>query len=314
MAFHYLHCSPRAVHWGFLDASLPDVLSIDSGDVVRIDTVSSGESRLPEERARFEVLPDHLEVIRTCVPRLGPHILTGPVGVHGAEPGDVLHVKILSVELRQNWAWNEISSGSGLLAELELDPEMITLPIDREEGLVHLPWGRVVSAAPFFGVMAVKPPKQAGAVTSLIPGVFGGNLDIRWLRPGAEICFPVHHPGAGFSVGDGHAIQGDGEVNGTAAETALTGEFHCVLEKNASHLPFPYAVLPGRVMTLAVDESLDKAAELALRQAVELLGLRYGLNSRTAYRHCSLLGHLGVSQVVNVKRGVHCLVDVEGLS
>jgi len=313
MRNHYLPCNPETVHWGFLAAALPNVLVISPGDEVRIDTLSGGASRLPRDRSRHRVLAEHESVIAACSPRLGPHILTGPIGVQGAEPGDVLRVQILGAELRQNWGWNEIVRDGGILPELESDSEVVTLPIDLPTATIHLPWGPRAAAAPFFGVMAVKPPADYGEVTSLIPGVFGGNMDIRELKPGAELCFPVHSAGAGFSVGDGHALQGDGEVVGTAVETALTGSFKFELDKRAAQVRFPYARMADRLLTLAVDEDLARAAKEAVSQAVRLLGLHFGLSASEAYRHCSLLGDLSISQLVNVKKGVHFSVRVDGL-
>jgi acetamidase/formamidase len=313
MAAHHLTCTPTTTHWGFLDASLPDVLCISPGDRVRIDTVSGAASRLPADRSRFPVLPDHLTVIKACHPYLGPHILTGPIGIRGAEPGDVLRIQIERIELRQNWGWNEIARGDGLLPELEGESEVITLPIDIESGDVLLPWGGRVAAAPFFGVLAVKPPTTDGAISSLIPGVFGGNVDSRLLRAGTQVCFPIHSLNAGVSVGDGHALQGDGEVVGTAVETALTGEFTFELEKNTAPGRFPYAWVPGGLLTLAMDEDLDRAAEEAVRQAVALLNQYFTISKRDAYRHCSLRGNLAISQLVNVKKGVHFVVSVEEL-
>lgn len=313
MAHHHLRATPTTVHWGHLDADLEPVLEIDRGDVVRMDSVSGGRDRLPPDRSEHPVLEDHLAILEACTPDLGPHILTGPIAVRGADIGDLLLVDILSVDLRQNWGWNEICPGDGALPELEDRTEVMTIPIDLRQREILLPWGERMKAHPFFGIMAVQPPDGTGRVTSVIPGVFGGNMDVRHLGEGATLCFPVHQRGGGFSAGDGHALQGDGEVVGTAVETSLAGTFRFDVERGAAFLPFPFAELDGRFLTMAFDEDLDLAATCAIRQAIDILESRYGLSRREGYRHTSLCGNLAISQMVNKKKGVHLSVDVTPL-
>ncbi|WP_067674823.1 acetamidase/formamidase family protein [Tsuneonella dongtanensis] len=308
-----LPASPATTHWGFLDPHLPAVVTVNPGDVVVVNTVSSGEDRMPKDRERFGILSDHLEIVATTASDMGPHILTGPIAIEGAQPGDLLSVSVLDIRLRQNFAWNEIGPGSGVLPELEPDVDLLILPVDPQGGTIEFPWGSTVKARPFFGVMAVQPPSELGRVSSLIPGVFGGNMDIRLFGPGATVHFPVYQSGAGFSCGDGHAIQGDGEVNGTAAETALSGTFRFDLVPGGALLPFPWGERDGILITMAVDEDLELAAKQALRQAVLLLGDRFGLSSGEAYRHASLATDLSISQLVNVRKGVHCAIDVSML-
>jgi acetamidase/formamidase len=246
-------------------------------------------------------------------PSWDPHILTGPIGVSGARSGDLLAVTVEEISLCQNWGWNEIHSGDGVLPTLEKNDEVIAVPIDLATSEVVLPWGGRIPAQPFFGVMAVKPPRSTGPITSLIPGIFGGNMDVRLLGAGTTIYFPVHCLGAGFSVGDGHALQGDGEINGTAVETAMTGVFRFEVLRQAATVPFPFAMTADRLIAIAVHEDLNIAAVEVLRQAVQLLEEHFGLSSREAYRHASLCGNLIVSQLVNIKKGIHCSVDISTL-
>jgi acetamidase/formamidase len=132
---HRIAATPATVHWGFLDAALACVLEIESGDRLCIETVSGGKARLPADHERFGVLPDHLAILEACSPDLGPHILTGPVHIRGAEPGNVLRVFIEAIKLRQNWGWNEIAGGCGLLPEHEALAETLTIPIDLQAGV-----------------------------------------------------------------------------------------------------------------------------------------------------------------------------------
>lgn len=268
---------------------------------------------MPSDRVRFDVLADHLEVLDACAPKMGPHILTGPVHILGAEPGQLLMVRIDSITFRQNWGWIEIVGGGGAIPELESVEEVVTIPIDLATQKIALPWGAQVKAAPFFGILAVKPRTRDGVLSSVAPDYFGGNIDVRELQAGAEVFFPINCPGAGFFVGDGHAIQGDGEIVGTAVETALTGEFTFAVTENLSGIALPFALLPGRFITMAFDESIDRSVAIAIRYAIKLLTTRWGLSARDAYRHCSLFGNLSISQIVNIKKGVHFSVSTENL-
>jgi acetamidase/formamidase len=315
MAAHTLLCTPATLHWGMLDADIPDVLTIAPGDSVEIETFSGDRSRLPVDRERFQVLERHLAVIEICTPFSAhcPNILTGPIHITGAEPGDLLAVQVEDVVLLQNWGWNQLYPGDGVLPELEDCDEVMTIPIDPEKGEVELPWGGRMPAQPFFGIMAVKPDHHDGPVHSLKPGTFGGNMDIRLLGRGATVFFPVLQKGAGFSVGDGHALQGDGEVCGTAVETSLKGRFNFRLIKKGAMTRFPFAEIPEHILTTAVDADLNVAIRETLAQAIRVLTARYKITEKDAYRHCSLCGDLALPQVVNVNKGVYLKVPVAAL-
>ena len=157
------------------------------------------------------------------------HILTGPIAVKGAAPGDVLEVDILDVQLRQDWGYNLIRPLAGTLPDDFHETRLINIPLDRKRMVGRLPWGLDLPLAPFFGVMGVAPPPAWGRITSLIPRAMGGNLDNKELGAGAKLYLPVFVPGALFSCGDGHGVQGDGEVCVTAIETALQGRFRLTL-------------------------------------------------------------------------------------
>lgn len=310
---HQLPSTPETIHWGYLSAEIEPVLTMQSGHYITIDTVSGGKAKLPENKEDFEILTDHKKILRKRKPKLGPHILTGPVFVEGAMPGDLLAVDILGAEFRQNWGWNEIETGTGVMPELEESAEIITIPIETRRGMVKLPWGeKKIKAQPFFGFMGVMPRPEGGKLSSLIPGYFGGNMDIRLFGPSTRVYFPVSVEGAGFSVGDGHALQGDGEVCGTAVETALTGAFRIHVKDNIG-VRFPFMVTVGKMVATAVAEDLDSAISLAMNEAILLLGHYYDLSETEAYRHLSLLGDVRISQLVNSVKGIYIVIHTEGL-
>ena len=215
---HTLLPTPQTVHWGHLDAAIPAVLEIESGDTVEIDTVSGGFNDVAD--------PSHMRsahrLIAQQVPQImGPHILTGPIAVKGAMPGDTLEVRILDIELTEDWGWNVIRPLKGTLPEDFPHLSRRVIAIDRQAQVARLAWGADIPLRPFFGIMGVAPPPSYGRVSSIEPREYGGNIDNKELTPGSSLFLPVFVPGAHFSVGDGHAVQGDGEVCLTALETCM---------------------------------------------------------------------------------------------
>jgi acetamidase/formamidase len=307
MSRHYvLRAGPETCHWGFFDAGLKPVLTVDSGDSVTLDSVSGGPDVLPPA-GRFAVLPEHLAIHRGLAPQLGAHILTGPIAVAGAEPGDVLQIEILSIDCRQNWGYTRIRPLSGTLPEDFPVRRIWHSAIDRQAGTATLPWGAELELAPFFGVMGVAPPPHYGAVTSIVPREFGGNMDLKELTAGTTLYLPVWAPGALFSAGDGHGVQGDGEVCVTALETALSGTFRLVLRKDLA-FGLPRAETRTHLITMGFDEDLDDAAKIALRQMIKLVGERLGLAAEDAYMFCSLAVDLRVTQLVDGNKGIHAML------
>jgi acetamidase/formamidase len=303
---HTLHASPSTCHWGYFDAALKPVLTVRSGDFVTIETVSGGADVLPAPP--LEVLPEHREVLRTHTPAFGGgHILTGPVAVEGAQPGDVLEVRIHAIDFRQNWGWTRIVPLRGTLPEDFPERRTWHTQIDRQRGIGTLPWGQEISLAPFFGVMGVAPRPVYGAVSTIQPREFGGNIDLKELTAGAILRLPVWAEGALFSTGDGHGVQGDGEVCLTALETALTGTFELTLRRDL-RLTMPRAETPTHHITLGLDEDLDDAAKQALRDMIKLLGELAGLSPQDAYMLSSLGVDLHVTQLVDGNKGVHAML------
>ncbi len=307
MAKHHLAASPQTAHWGYFDAKLKPALTIASGDRVTIESVSGPAEVLPP--SGFHVPPELL-AIHAAEPGIpfGPHILTGPVAIEGAEPGDVLEVRILDVELRQDWGYNFCRPLAGTLPDDFPTYHLMHIPLDKERMIGRLPWGLELPLKPFFGVMGVAPPPSWRRCTSIIPRAFGGNLDNKELVAGATLFLPVFVAGALFSCGDGHGVQGDGEVNVTAIETALSGTFEFVLRKDLP-LTYPRAETASHVITFGMDPSLDRCAETALRHMIALIAERTGLSREDAYALCSLAADLRITQTVNQHKGVHCMLE-----
>ena len=307
MAHHHLPANPNTVHWGYWDGSLAPVLTVRSGDWVTIDTLSGEPADLPAPTSGFCVLPDHREVLNAGRGGPGPHLLTGPIAVAGARAGDVLEVRIREVMLRQDWGWNLQLPLHGTLPEDFPDARLIHVPIDARNKRARLPWGQELELQPFFGNFGVAPPSAWGRLSSKEPRAFGGNMDNKELGPGATVYFPVFVDGALFSVGDGHALQGDGEVCLTAIETALSGTFELIVRKDLK-LSLPRAETAEMWITMGFDEDLDDAVKIALRDMIRLLGEISGLHPQDAYSLCSIAADLRVTQTVDGNKGIHCML------
>ncbi len=306
MKSHHLTASVEHCHWGWFEAALPPVLRVASGDRVVIDSVSGGPDALPP--AGFHVPPELHDIHARSARPMPGHILTGPVFVDGAEPGDTLEVRIVDVKLRQDWGYNVIRPLAGTLpADFDDTSRLINIPLDAKTMKGRLPWGLDLPLHPFFGVMGVAPPPRWGRISSIVPRAHGGNIDNKELGPGTSLHLPVHVPGALFSCGDGHAAQGDGEVCTTAIETALAGTFELIVHKNTS-LAYPRGETATHWITMGMDPDLDQCMAMALRDMIELLGEKAGLSRADAYTLCSLAVDFRITQTVNVHRGVHAMV------
>ncbi|WP_298883527.1 acetamidase/formamidase family protein [uncultured Bradyrhizobium sp.] len=307
MTHHHLHASAETCHWGFFEARLKPVLRVASGDEVTIDTISGGPEVIPD-RGRFHVPPEMSEVHAKPDRMVPGHILTGPIAVDGTEPGDVLQIDILDIQLRQDWGWNLIKPLAGTLPDDFHETRLLNIPLDRERMVGRMPWGLDLPLKPFFGVMGVSPPPGWGRISSLVPRAMGGNLDNKELGSGATLYLPVFVPGAMFSCGDGHGVQGDGEVCVTAIETALQGRFRLTLRKDLQ-FTYPRAETPTHYITMAMDPDLDQCAVRALRDMIVLLGETRNLSREDAYTLCSLAADLRVTQTVNGSKGIHCMIE-----
>jgi acetamidase/formamidase len=306
MAHHRIEAGPETVHWGYFDAALPPLVTIDSGDTVTISTVSGGPEMMPPPPL---VVPPALAAVQAAhKPKLPGHICTGPVAIRGAKAGQVLEVRIRDIELHYHWGYNFSGPLRGALPDDFPEMHLIHIPLDKERMTGRLPWGHELPLAPFFGVMAVAPPSAWGSVSTLPPRRNGGNLDNKELVAGTTLYLPIHVDGALFSVGDGHGAQGDGEVCITAIETGLVGTFELIV-RDDMRLTWPQAETPTHVMTMAFDPDLDTCVTIALRDMLDLIAARTGLSKQEAYQLCSLAADLRVTQVVNGSKGIHVMLD-----
>lgn len=313
MTAHRLDPTPQTVHWGFFDATLKPAITVAPGEQVTIRTVSGGADVIPPASTGLAVLPEHRRIVDELKPVLPGHILTGPVAIEGAEPGDVLEVRIDDVRLIQDWGWNANRPLRGALPHRFPEGRLLQIPINRNARTATCPWGSVVPLRPFFGVMGVAPRPSYGRISTIEPREYGGNIDNRELVPGTVLYLPIFVQGGLFSTGDGHACQGDGEVNLTALETALEGDFTFHLHKRRK-LPRPRAVTPSHLITMAFDPDLDDAATRAMEDMIDLLGAVAGLAANDAYALCSLACDLRITQVVDGNKGVHAMLPFDVLA
>lgn len=314
MASHELKPTTENVRWGVFDASIPAVLTVRSGDTVVIETVSGAADVMPPAESGLVVSP-YLKAIHASVPRRGVHIITGPVAIAGAEPGDMLEVRINDISPNSDWGYAGMRPLVGTLPEDFPETYIAHLPVDRARGVCTTPWGAELPLAPFFGVMGVAPPPAYGALNTKEPREHGGNLDNKELVAGSCLFLPVFVPGANFSVGDGHGLQGDGEVSVMALETNLRGTFTLILHKKPRGdeplLSFPRAETPQHFISMGMNEDLDQAMKQALREMIAFIIARSNLSARDAYMLCSLAVDFHVTQTVNGEKGIHGMLRKE---
>jgi acetamidase/formamidase len=310
-ASYQLKPSPKTVAWGYYDAKTPPVLRIKSGDTVEIQTL------LAASRERFEsagLWPDRVEPAwREIYEQVkdhgpGPHMLTGPIYVEGAAPGDVLEVRIQKIQLAIPYALNAFSPGRGFLPEDFPYERVKAIPLDEKRMIAQFADGIEIPLRPFFGSMGVAPPASAGRISSAPPWVNAGNLDNKELIAGTTLFIPIHAPGALFQVGDGHAGQGDGEVDITAMETSLVGTFEFIVRKDM-RLRWPRAETPTAFITMGLHEDLIEATKMAVREMIDFLVQEKHMTRDDAYMLASVAADLHVTQVVDGNKGVHMIIS-----
>ena len=305
LAQHFLRVSPPTVSWGYYAADAKPALTMKSGETVTMDTICGD----PEMLEELGVAPDasirEMKEMYAKVPVRGTHFLTGPVAVEGAMPGDVLEVEIVDVRLRSPYGWQMIEPGSGALPEEFPYLRKKLIPLDERNKVAEFAPGIRIPLRPFFGNLGVAPP--SGRLSSGPPSYNAGNIDNKSLVAGTRIYIPVQVPGALFSVGDGHAAQGDGEVCVTAIETNLTGVFRFTVRKDMK-LRWPRAESPTHFITMGLHESLDEAARRATKEMIDYLSNQRGLSRDDAYMLVSAAVDLHVTQVVDGVKGVHAML------
>src|SRR5450759_4853377 len=269
---HRLEATPATVAYGWYDAAGTPVLRIASGDIIDVDTLlTNTPAGLQRAGVPADQIQESLKAITDQVPREkrgpGGHILTGPVFVEGAEPGDALEVKILSIDLAIPYGYNGCSGFVRENCPQPPGPAKI-IQLDRTTMTATFAPGIVIPLRPFFGSMGVAPPPAAGRISSNPPGIHAGNLDNKALVAGTTLFIPVHATGALFEVGDGHAAQGDGEVDQTAIETSLRGRLQLTVRKGMT-LGWPRAETATDYISMGTDEDLTKATKIAIQEMIE---------------------------------------------
>jgi acetamidase/formamidase len=312
---HRLEATPSTIAYGWYNAAGAPVLRIASGDIIDVDTLLTNS---PAGLARAGVPDDQiqssLKAIEEALPRGNPnrgpggHILTGPVFVEGAEPGDALEVKILSIDLAIPYGYNGCS---GFVRENCADTNRTRIiQLDKKTMTAAFAPGIVIPLRPFFGSMGVAPPPEAGRISSNPPWIHAGNLDNKALVTGTTLFIPVHAPGALFEVGDGHAAQGDGEVDQTAIETSLRGRLQLTVKKGMK-LAWPRAETATDYISMGTDEDLTRATKIAIQEMIDFLMTEKKLDKMAAYQLTSIAGNVAITQLVDGKVGVHVKMPKE---
>ncbi|BAZ04233.1 acetamidase/formamidase family protein [Calothrix sp. NIES-3974] len=311
MAHHILKATKETVHLGGFSHLLTPALTIDSGDTIDVETYTG--FYVWEQAPSAFLTPELIDICQN-LPKsrkisTGPHLLTGPIYIRDAKPGDVLEIYLQEITPRLPVGFNLIRSGWGVLPEKFSQPALRFIDLDLPNNIAEFPpqSGVKIPLRPFFGILGVATPETNRS--SIPPGNYGGNMDNRELLPGTRVYLPIYVPGGLFSIGDGHAAQGDGEVDVTAIETSMNGLIQLTLRPDLQ-LTTPIAESPTDIMTMGFGESLDDALQNALENMIGFLQKYVNLSAEEAYVLCSLAVNFRISQVVNTpQKGVHAMLS-----
>jgi acetamidase/formamidase len=316
-----LLAAPTTVSWGFYSAQAKPVLTVKSGDVVKVQTLSTcgAPERLKTLGIASADIPPYVEDIYKNYPASekgpGGHILTGPIAIAEAEPGDILEIRIEKIDIDVPWACNSFGAGRGFLPNDFPYSKSRLIPLDRDKMIGQFAPGIEIPLHPFFGSMGIA-TASPGKYNSAPPWMHGGNMDNKELVAGTTLFLPVNSKGANFEVGDGHAGQGNGEVDITALETQLTGTFQFIVHKgqpgNEAHrLIWPRAETPTQYIAMGFDEDLKTATEMAIRNMITFLSEQNPdhphLTRDEAYALVSVACDVDITQLVDTKSGVHVM-------
>jgi acetamidase/formamidase len=314
---YVLKATPQTVAWGYYWSGAKPVLTVHSGDTVVMQTLSTCGSpeRLESEGVPAADIPAYEAPIYTGVPESergpGGHILTGPVAIAEAEPGDTLEVRIQKIQIDAPFACNGFSAGRGFLPDDFPYSRTKIIPLDRQRMTAAFAPGVVIPLHPFFGSMGVAPP--GAKYNSSPPWMHAGNIDNKEMVAGTTLFIPVNAKGALFEAGDGHAGQGNGEVDITALETFLTGTFQFIVHKgNPTHrLLWPRAETPTAYISMGFSPDLKTATEMAVRNMIAFLSEENPefphLSRDDAYSLVSVACDVDITQLVDTNDGVHVL-------
>jgi acetamidase/formamidase len=315
-----LRSTPQTVIWGYISADLPPALTIKSGQTVKVDTVTHqglltrddpvtffGAAGIPPEQVLQDATDIYHRVSR--VKGLSAHVLTGPLYVEGAAPGDMLEVRIHKFDLRVPYGVNNSGPRTGVLGELLTAPAPKIIRLDVNRNVALFSKDIEVALSPFLGVMAVAPPRDLLLVSSRPPSSWGGNMDLNRLAAGATLYLPVFNAGAQFFTGDPHAVQGDGEVNGTAIEASLSATLQFIVHKGAgTGMRWPRAEDAANYYTMGMDLNLDTAMREATRETVEFLEERFDLTAADAYSLASIGVDFRIAEAVDSTQVVYAAI------
>ena len=305
-----LKATPKTVAWGYYDAAAEPVLHIKSGDTVVFETlITNSPNGLEKEGLPPDQVQQNLRDIYKEITTHGPggHILNGPVFVEGAEPGDALEIRIQKIDLAIPYAYNGFRFGAGFLTQDFTYSRTKIIPLDRERMVAKFAPGIEIPLHPFFGSMGVAPPESYGKISSAPPGVHGGNMDNKELVAGTTLFLPVHARGALFEIGDGHAGQGNGEVDITAMETSLIGTLQFIVHKDLK-VKYPRAETPMHYISMGFDDDLSEATRIAVREMIDFLVNEKHLSRDDAYMLTSVAGDVDITELVDGNKGVHVMM------
>ncbi len=298
---HLLPATLETTQWGWFDNAQPPVLRVSSGDTVALETMMHSHNL---------VVPgttiEQIKKLRTDFPGRGPHTLTGPIYIEGAQPGDVLKVTINKIVPRAYAANFNVPGMFGEFPKEFTDGQVKYLYLDWDKKVTEFLPGVQIPLRPFPGTLGVA-RREPGRYSSVPPGEYAGNMDIRDFSEGTSLYVPVFVPGALLWTGDSHAGQGNGEVNLTAIETAYR-EMNLTLEViKGKSLDFPRIETKTSWISMGFDNDLNKAWEQAKAQTTKLISELRNVPADQAAKLMTTISDCRVSQVVNIKKGIHCL-------
>jgi acetamidase/formamidase len=305
-----LKATPKTVAWGYYDASAAPVLRIRSGDSVEFETLlTNSPTGLEKAGLPPEQVQQNLRDIYKEVTDKGPggHILNGPVYIEEAEPGDTLEVRVQKIDLAIPYAYNAFGINRGFLPEDFPYRKMRIIPLDRDRMMAKFAPGIEIPLRPFFGSMGVAPPDAYGRIDSAPPGIHAGNMDNKELVAGTTLYLPVHARGALFEIGDGHAGQGNGEVDITALETSLTGTVQFLVHKGTQQ-KYPRAETPTHYISMGFHQELYEATRIAVREMIDFLATEKKMSREDAYMLISVAGDVDITELVDGNKGVHVML------
>jgi len=311
-ATYRLEPAVSTIAWGNYDPAARPALTVKSGDTVAIHTLlTNNPAGLKANGVADDQIEAALKDVYDHFPLAsrgpGGHLLTGPIAVEGAEPGDTLEIRILKIDLAIAYAYNGFGPAAGLLRDDFPYRKTKIIPLDRGKMVGHFGPGIDIPLHPFFGSLGVAPPPTMGRWDSTPPTIIGGNMDNKELVAGTTLFLPVYVPGGLFEVGDGHAGQGNGEVDVTAMETSLVGTFEFVLHKGEK-LPYPRAETPTHFIAMGFDDDLAVATVKAVRNMVDFLVTQKGLSRDDAYMLTSVAVDVDITELVDRNKGVHVMM------